>query len=103
MRVDVTTGEVLDELFPAQNDDDFAAPLTYSPDGRFLAAQIVLRSTTEPDVRWLLALYDLTTAGEPRILCEGKDCCADSPAFSPDGTTLATVCDQRVALWEVEP
>jgi len=104
MWVDATTGEVLNELFPAQNDDDSAGPLTYSPDGRFLAAQIVLRSTTESDVRWLLALYDLTTAGEPRILCEGQDdCCADSPAFSPDGTTLATVCEQRVAFWEVEP
>ena len=103
VRVDSATGHVLEELSPALGNDDFAEPLAYSPDGRFLAAQVVSRSEVDTSVRSRLVVWDLTTAGESRMLWEGDgdDFCTGSPAFFPDGRTLVTVWGKRIALWEV--
>lgn len=96
MRVAADTGQVLAMLSaPEGLRDQFQSgwSLAYSPDERFLALELY-----EPKA---LVLYNLEEETEPRVLCEGEKCCSRMPAFSFDGRTLATVCWDQVALWEV--
>jgi WD40 repeat protein/tRNA A-37 threonylcarbamoyl transferase component Bud32 len=78
---DVASGRLLDKFK--------GSPFALSPDGRWLACQessdIVLRPIA---------------SGEPRIVL-GRHSGANALAFSPDGTTLATVFENTTVLWDV--
>ena len=97
LRFDTCTGEILsrhdapDDALPV---GEMFVSLAYSPDGRFLAA-----TTLNTNGLFLYNLAD--TKAEPQVLCRGEDCCRHFPLFSPDGSTLATVCGRRITLWNM--
>ena len=73
--------------------DTFAGitSVTYSPDGRYLAA-----GTNDGQVRLWQA------DGQPLLTCKGHTNQVESVAFSPDGQTLASgSADQTIRLWDV--
>jgi WD40 repeat protein len=102
LRLDAETGELLGQLFPSTGREWLVGELAYSPDGRFLAVSAYSALTSEPAS---LALVDL--AGEdPEVtfLCQGRpgECYVLSPVFSPDGTVLATIYQEKIILWEIK-
>ncbi|NOZ07047.1 MAG: hypothetical protein GXP41_11970 [Chloroflexi bacterium] len=99
MRVETSTGEVRGQFVPSRKAGESVTGLAYSTGGRLLAVGQPDASGNER----VLHLFDLREPTKSQDLCRGEDCCIRSPAFSPDGQTLATLCKQRVALWPVAP
>jgi predicted Ser/Thr protein kinase len=77
-----------------------------------LPNELVLGVALSPDHSALVAttrfgrayLFDLVKRGEPRVLpacpIQRNDANAEGAAFSPDGSSFATVCQRSVRLWE---
>jgi WD40 repeat protein len=76
--------------------------MTFSPDGRWLAAASVYNATASWDNT--VRLWDVTAAdpGADHFVLAGHEGSAWSVAFSPDGRWLATASgDKTVRLWNV--
>jgi dipeptidyl aminopeptidase/acylaminoacyl peptidase len=78
---------------------DFAADPVWSPNGRFLAWV----EWSVPSMAWdqsHIVIYDLRT-GERRVVCDEPEVACAQPRWSPDGKTLAFLCDRDgyMNLW----
>ena len=77
-----------------------------------LPNELIMAVALSPDHSALVAttrfgrayLFDLVHRGEPRVLpacpVPRNDANAEGAAFSPDGSTFATVCQRSVRIWE---
>ena len=72
-------------------DFQVSAPLTWSPDGRYLAAQRALPSETIPDTNAGLYLISVQGGDPRRIIPSTPPAFVTAPAFSPEGRRLAYV------------
>ena len=98
VRFDPATGTVIEELLPAERDDDFISDLVYSPKGDLLASQAVHSGFKETQV----SLYPLSD-GELQVLCrdEPGKCGGRLVAFSPDAGSLVAVRGERILFWKI--
>lgn len=69
---------------------------TFSPDGKFLAANTRERSRTEDKI----VVFDVET-GEPAFELRDDRLAASLLAFSPDGTMLASAGATKLILWDL--
>lgn len=98
----VATGQQTGEI--AIGDDDVVLEMTFSPDGRTLAATIVAGGRGGGNRGGAFTLWDVARAerlGPPLAWPGGR---FFALAFHPDGTTVATGAeDGRLVSWDVDP
>jgi WD40 repeat protein len=91
----------------------YYAPIAFSPDGKLLAwgDHVVSRPRLEGDVKDHVPIsgsVKLWDVGKRKVVATLRDSAGDCDygvdrvAFSPDGKTLAAVCnEEKVTLWDV--